>query len=236
MRRYLLKTGHVFSDEEKATIAANHLMMEAEKKAAWLESFCDSIDDSMLRDRIMRAVEDIRQSAVNGIPDSRSDVLFSYVYIPHDFRHEDIVRCMYGGWSTEPMSEKVGIILGYTDSDLAFCRKVGGDYSDAQVCVDVRFDGVRYMGEFAHEYINPIYIERLKLDERDERLPYLKYLINVHAPERLSIEKKAHADRSTLPVRRMRRNSDISGIIFPYTMRTVMSGVCRPHTDLSAGA
>ena len=74
--------------------------------------------------------------------------------------------------------EKVGIILQYFDEDYEHYKNLRGDYSDVQVCVDIKFDGVTYQGEFAHEHINPMYIERMTLHEKDDRMAYLNYLIN----------------------------------------------------------
>lgn len=92
---------------------------------------------------------------------SYNESLFDFVFIPHDFRHGDIVRSLYGGWNTTEFCEKVGIILNYSDKDYEFYKNLKGDYSDVQVCVDIKFDGVAYQGEFEHEHINPIYIERI---------------------------------------------------------------------------
>lgn len=58
--------------------------------------------------------------------------------------------------------ETVGIILNYFYEDYDFYRNLRGDYSDVQVCVDIKFDGVVYRGEFHHKHINPIYAERMK--------------------------------------------------------------------------
>ena len=104
-----------------------------------------------------------------------------FVFIPHNFRHGDIVRSLYGDWDTTVFNEKVGIILNYFDENYEFYKNFRGDYSDVQVCVDIKFDGVAYQGEFAHEHINPIYIERMSLNEKDERIAYLKYLTNLYS-------------------------------------------------------
>ena len=54
--------------------------------------------------------------------------------------------------------------------------------------MDIKFDGVAYQGEFEHEHINPIYIERMTLDEKDERRAYLNYLTNLYNKKNLMIE------------------------------------------------
>ncbi|CDB88922.1 uncharacterized protein BN565_01123 [Clostridium sp. CAG:253] len=119
---------------------------------------------------------------------SYNESLFDFVFIPHDFRHGDIVRSLYGGWNTNKLCEKVGIILCYSDKEYELYKKLKGDYSDVQVCVDIKFDGVAYQGEFEHEHINPIYIERMTLNEKDERRAYLNYLTNLYSKKNTMIE------------------------------------------------
>ena len=114
--------------------------------------------------------------------------MFDFVFIPHDFRNGDIVRSLYGGCNTTEFCEKVGIILNYSDKEYEFFKNLKGDYSDVQVCVDVKFDGVAYQGEFEHEHINPIYIERITLNEKDERRAYLNYLTNRYSKKNTMIE------------------------------------------------
>ena len=109
-----------------------------------------------------------------------NDALFDFVFIPHDFRNGDIVTCLYGDWDTTRYNEKIGIILGYFDDNYRCYKKMAGDYSDTQMCVDIKFDGVNYQGEFEHEHINPMYIERMNLHKNDERMPYLNYLALVY--------------------------------------------------------
>ena len=75
----------------------------------------------------------------------------------------------------------MGIILNYSDKDYELYKKLKGDYSDVQICVDIKFDGAAYQGEFEHEHINPIYIERMTLNEKDERKSYLNYLTNFYS-------------------------------------------------------
>lgn len=185
-RAYLHSIHHEFTDLEKATIVANHLMISYEEKVKWLNAFMDKISDTTLKDRISKALIQIKKdrkyyikcnTALGALPYNES--LFDFVFIPHDFRHGDIVRSLYGGWNTTEFCEKVGIILNYFDKDYEFYKNLKGDYSDVQVCVDIKFDGVAYQGEFEHEHINPIYIERMTMNEKDERRAYLNYLTNL---------------------------------------------------------
>ena len=188
-RAYLHSIHHEFTDLEKATIVANHIMISYEKKVKWLEQFMDEITDNSLRNRILKAISQIREDkqyhnerniASGNIPYSKS--LSDFVFIPHNFRHGDIVRSLYGDWDTTVFNEKVGIILNYFDENYEFYKNlIRGDYSDVQVCVDIKFDGAAYQGEYAHEHINPIYIERMSLNEKDERIAYLKYLTNLYS-------------------------------------------------------
>ena len=187
-RAYLHSIHHEFTDMEKATIVSNHIMISYEEKVKWLKQFMDEITDDSLRNRILKAISQIREDkqyynerniASGNIPYSES--LFEFVFIPHNFRHGDIVRSLYGDWNTTMFSEKIGIILSYFDEDYEFYKNLRGDYSDVQVCVDIKFDGVAYQGEFHHEHINPIYIERMTLNEKDERRAYLSYLTNLYS-------------------------------------------------------
>ncbi len=148
----------------------------------------DEITDDSLRNRILKAISQIREDkryynesniASGNIP--YSEALSDFVFIPHNFRHGDIVRSLYGDWNTTAFGEKVGIILSYFDENYEFYKNLRGDYSDVQACVDIKFDGAAYQGEFEHEHINPIYIERMSLNEKDERIAYLKYLTNLYS-------------------------------------------------------
>ena len=187
-RAYLHSIHHEFTDIEKATIVANHIMISYEEKVKWLKQFMDEITDDVLRNRILKAISQIMEEkqyydesniASGNIPYSES--LSDFIFIPHNFRHGDIVRSLYGNWNTTMFNEKIGIILGYFDDDYELYKNLRGDYSDVQVCVDIKFDGVAYQGEFEHEHINPIYIERMSLNEKDERIAYLKYLTNLYS-------------------------------------------------------
>lgn len=183
-RAYLHSIHHEFSDLEKATIVANHLMITYEDKIDWLIDFKDRVSREDLRERILNAISLIKsdkESYDKGWLCDCNEALFDFVFIPHDFRHGDIVRSLYGEWNITPYCEKIGIILGYSDKNYDFYRNMRGDYSDVQITVDTKFDGVKYQGEFSHQHINPIYIERMTLQEKDERRPYLDYLINLYA-------------------------------------------------------
>lgn len=186
-RVYLHSINHEFNDKEKATIVANHLLLPEEDKIEWLAAFKDTVPDEELKEKIKQAIKCI-ESGEDWIGDHNA-ALFDFVFVPHDFRHGDIVRSLCGEWDTKPFFEKVGIILCYFDANFDFYKNLQGDYSDTQICVDIKFDGVKYMGEFEHEHINPIYIERLQLQEKDERRVYLDYLINVYTTKRNSIKK-----------------------------------------------
>lgn len=172
-RAYLHSIHHEFTDKEKATIVANHRLLSDTDKIMWLTAFKDVVSDRELSKKIQKAIEYIKENMKSKWKDCYNDVLFDFVFIPHDFRHGDVVRGLYGEWNTTVFNEKVGIILGYFDENYEFYRNTSGDYSDTQICVDIKFDGVRYMGEFEHEHMNPIYIERMSLHEKDERRPYL---------------------------------------------------------------
>lgn len=160
-RNYLHSIHHEFTDLEKATIVANHIMISYEEKVKWLNAFMNKISDDALKDRISKALVQIKKdrkysrkcnTALGALHYNES--LFDFIFIPHDFRHGDIVRSLYGDWNTTEFCEKVGIILNYFDEDYEFYKKLKGDYSDVQVCVDIKFDGVAYQGEFEHEHIN----------------------------------------------------------------------------------
>ena len=194
-RAYLHSIHHEFTDLEKATIVANHIMISYEKKVKWLNNFMGKISDDTLKNRISKALVQIKKDrkyyrkcniALGALPYNES--LFDFVFIPHDFRHGDIVRSLYGNWSTTIFQEKVGIVLSYFDKDYEFYKNLKGDYSDVQICVDIKFDGVAYQGEFEHEHINPIYIERMTLNEKDERRAYLNYLTNLYSKKNLMAE------------------------------------------------
>lgn len=60
-RTYLHSIHHEFTDLEKATIVANHIMISYEKKVKWLNSFKEKISDDALKDRISKALVQIKK-------------------------------------------------------------------------------------------------------------------------------------------------------------------------------
>lgn len=60
-RAYLYSIHHEFTDLEKATIVANHIMISYEKKVEWLNSFKEKISDDTLKDRISKALVQIKK-------------------------------------------------------------------------------------------------------------------------------------------------------------------------------
>lgn len=155
----------------------------------------DSISDEALKSRIFCAIAEIERTK-DGCDGLVTDGLFDFVFIPHDFRHGDIVRSLCDDFSTLQFAETVGIILSYFDEDYERYKNSWswGDYSDVQICVDIKFDGVKYQGEFHHKHINPIYIARMTLHEKDERRVYLEYLINVYAKKHMSDTKQEKSE------------------------------------------
>lgn len=82
-RTYLHSIHHEFTDLEKATIVANHIMISYEKKVKWLNEFMDEISDDALKNRISMAISQIRDDkkyynksniALGNIPDRKSVV------------------------------------------------------------------------------------------------------------------------------------------------------------------
>ena len=181
-KAYLHRIDYKFTDLEKATIVANHYLLPAKEKIAWLQECSKATSDKDLKKRISDAITCIKKHKKHERKGwyYYNDALFDFVFIPHDFRNGDIVTCLYGDWDTTRYNEKIGIILGYFDDNYRCYKKMAGDYSDTQMCVDIKFDGVNYQGEFEHEHINPMYIERMNLHKNDERMPYLNYLALVY--------------------------------------------------------
>ena len=181
-KAYLHSIDYKFTDLEKATIVANHYLLPAKEKIAWLQECSKATSDKDLKKRISDAITCIKKHKKHERKGwyYYNDALFDFVFIPHDFRNGDIVTCLYGDWDTTRYNEKIGIILGYFDDNYRCYKKMAGDYSDTQMCVDIKFDGVNYQGEFEHEHINPMYIERMNLHKNDERMPYLNYLALVY--------------------------------------------------------
>ena len=181
-KAYLHSIDYKFTELEKATIVANHYLLSAKEKIAWLQECSKATSDKDLKKRISDAITCIKKHKKHERKGwyYYNDALFDFVFIPHDFRNGDIVTCLYGDWDTTRYNEKIGIILGYFDDNYRCYKKMAGDYSDTQMCVDIKFDGVNYQGEFEHEHINPMYIERMNLHKNDERMPYLNYLALVY--------------------------------------------------------
>lgn len=181
-KAYLHSIDYKFTELEKATIVANHYLLPAKEKIAWLQECSKATSDKDLKKRISDAITCIKKHKKHERKGwyYYNDALFDFVFIPHDFRNGDIVTCLYGDWDTTRYNEKIGIILGYFDDNYRCYKKMAGDYSDTQMCVDIKFDGVNYQGEFEHEHINPMYIERMNLHKNDERMPYLNYLALVY--------------------------------------------------------
>ena len=84
---------------------------------AYLHSFKEKISDDTLKGRISKALVQIKKdkkyyrkcnTALGALPYNES--LFDFIFIPHDFRHGDIVRSLYGGWNTTEFCEKEEII------------------------------------------------------------------------------------------------------------------------------
>ena len=60
-RAYLHSIHYEFTDLEKATIVANHIMISYEKKVEWLNSFKEKISNDTLKDRISKALVQIKK-------------------------------------------------------------------------------------------------------------------------------------------------------------------------------
>ena len=86
-RAYLHSIHYEFTDLEKATIVANHIMISYEKKVEWLNSFKEKISDDTLKDRISKALVQIKKdkkyyrkcnTALGALPynESLSDFVF----------------------------------------------------------------------------------------------------------------------------------------------------------------
>ena len=58
---YLHSIHYEFTDLEKATIVANHIMISYEKKVKWLNAFMNKISDATLKDRISKALIQIKR-------------------------------------------------------------------------------------------------------------------------------------------------------------------------------
>lgn len=163
---YLASLRHVFSDFEKAEIVLNHELLSDEDKKEALTVLAKITQDSKLADIIQEAISFYMENKCWDSPD-----LYKKIDIPYDFRHGDIVRIIDGHHD-----EYLGVLLGYYDDTYEEERKCCGDYSDVQLVVSTRFYENDYLGEFSHDHINPIYVERAMLCHDDTRKAYMDYV------------------------------------------------------------
>lgn len=179
---YLTAIGYEFSNYEKAAIVANHELMTNSEIKEVLHIIAGMEENAEKKSKIVAAYEEIDVNEKSYFP---TRYLFDKIFIPHDFRHGDIV-VLKGGYSKNVL----GVILGYGEEEYNFYKTCEGDYSDVQICVDTRFKGSEYLGEFSHEHVNPIYVERVVLSHEDERKYYLQYLIDTFDKPFLSEGKR----------------------------------------------
>lgn len=192
---YLRSLDHQFSELEKATIIGNHQCLSKEEKLEVLQRMKKLTGDDNLRNRLEQAMTLIRENPY-AADDSAWNAFHDFFPIPHDFRHGDIVRFVGNEYRSV-----LGVVLGYDEKTYNFysdLSRLSRDYSDVQVAVDTRFlvkgcdangDPIYdYLGEFSHEHINPIYIERIRLEPENECRRYLEYLAVCDTPE----EREAH--------------------------------------------
>lgn len=190
---YLCSLGHQFSELEKATIIGNHQCLSKEEKLEALQRMKKLTGDENLRNRLEQAMTLIRENPYAADDFPLWNAFHDFFPIPHDFRHGDIVRFVGNEYRSV-----LGVVLGYDEKEYKFYCNLSGDYSDVQVMVDTRFlikgcDGsgvpiYDYLGEFSHKHINPIYIERIRLEPENECRRYLEYLAVCDTPD----EREAH--------------------------------------------
>ena len=193
---YLRSINHQFNDLEKATIIGNHQCLSKEEKLEALQRMKELTGDENLRDRLEQAIVQIRKNTYAADDFPAWDAFHDFFPIPHDFRHGDIVRFVGNAYRSV-----LGVVLGYDERSYKFYCNLSGDYSDVQVAVDTRFlvkgyDGsgvpiYDYLGEFSHEHINPIYIERIRLEPENECRCYLEYLAACDTPDEREKHKLA---------------------------------------------
>ncbi|MCM1039442.1 MAG: hypothetical protein NC434_08965 [Ruminococcus sp.] len=184
---YLRSINHQFSELEKATIIGNHECLSKEEKLEALQRMKELTKDESLQNRIEWAMALIRENKYVFDLSPAWDAFHDFFPIPHNFRHGDIVHLVGDGYRSV-----LGVVLGYDEKSYKFYCNLSGDYSDIQVAVDTRFlikgcDGngaflYDYLGEFSHEHINPIYIERIQLEPENECRLYLEYLAACGTP------------------------------------------------------
>lgn len=179
---YLASVGYKFTNYEKAIIVANHEMMTNSEIKEVLQIIADLEEDIEKKSRIIAAYEEIDVNEKSYFP---VQYLFDKIFIPHNFRHGDIVM-LKGRYARN----NLGVILGYREKEYDFYKTCEGDYSDVQICVDTRFKEMEYLGEFSHEHVNPIYVERVVLGHEDERKYYLQYLIDSFEKTFLDVGKR----------------------------------------------
>ena len=80
-RAYLHSIHHEFTDLEKATIVANHIMISYEKKVKWLNEFMDEISDDALRNRILKAISQIMDDKKYYIKKAQHQVLHKNIML-----------------------------------------------------------------------------------------------------------------------------------------------------------
>ncbi|MCM1048533.1 MAG: hypothetical protein NC433_08915 [Clostridiales bacterium] len=193
---YLHAINHQFSELEKATIIGNHECLSKDEKLEALQRMKELTKDESLQERIEWAMELIQKNKYAFDSSPAWDAFHDFFPIPHNFRHGDIVRLVGNGYRSV-----LGVILGYDEKNYRFYCNLSGDYSDIQVTVDTRFlikgcddNGAPiydYLGEFSHEHINPIYIERIQLEPDNECRLYLEYLAACDTPQEKEKRKSA---------------------------------------------
>lgn len=230
-RKYLKKIQYQFSEAEQATIIANHWGLTREKKVYYLQKILENTSDINLKKRLDEEIADLKKKLKKDHPwnwPESNGALYSFFAIPHDFRHGDIVRIVKERTGAG-FEETIGVILGYDEKSYEFYKKLEGDYSDVQVCVDTRFQGQEYLGEFSHEHVNPIYIERVELSETDMRLGYLHYII-----QNYEMLYGKGMEKSSLKMKSREPNSGRTPERIPAIMKTLQE-VWRENPDLRLG-
>jgi hypothetical protein len=133
-RAYLHSIHHEFTDLEKATIVANHIMISYEKKVKWLNSFKEKISDDTLKDRISKALVQIKKdkkyyrkcnTALGALPYNES--LFDFVFMEDNFdeNDKDIIKALEKRGYDSCMNKRMVLVLSYTGrTDIENVRSV----------------------------------------------------------------------------------------------------------------